>query len=186
MRGLVKSAHLAFTRTPRSATGLVHASGTRRAKAVAYRPWLAGSRCGDASPGRRNRRPRVPAGSGDESVHSRARIDGSKGVPARRIRLQKSSSEAEVQTSAISRWQRGAWTGIQPACLCKEAGGCKGIVKRRRGGQAAAPGKARAGRPRGRRGARVLDRWKALQAVPPARSFTRAGGKRPRRPQERR
>jgi hypothetical protein len=36
-----------------------------------------------------------------ESLHSRARVDSSKGVPARRLRLQKSANDVEASTSAL-------------------------------------------------------------------------------------
>jgi hypothetical protein len=69
-----KSARLAFTRTLRPATCLVHASGTRRTRVVACRSWLAGPRCGNAST-----RPTQPAsvGAGEQRGESPTRVRGS-------------------------------------------------------------------------------------------------------------
>jgi len=74
---------------------------------------LAGLRCGDALV-----RPTQPASldAGEQwgaSSHSRARNDGSQGVPACRIRLQKSTNDAEASRGAL-RWQGSARTGAQP------------------------------------------------------------------------
>jgi len=76
-----------------------------------------------------------------------------------------------------SRWQRGAWTGTQLSRSPQGvSGGCKGVDNRHRGGQAAEPGKARAGRSRGRCGAKVFARRKASQVVHRhARSRERVG-----------
>jgi len=66
----------------------------------------------------------------------------------------------------VSRWLRGAWTGTQLSRSPKGgSGGCKSVDNRHRGGQAAEPGKARAGRLRGRCGAEVFVRRKASQIV---------------------
>jgi len=66
----------------------------------------------------------------------------------------------------VSRWLRGAWTGTQlsrsPQGVTRE---CKGVDNQHRGGQAAELGKARAGRSRGRCGAKVFVRQKASQVV---------------------
>jgi hypothetical protein len=56
-------------------------------------------------------------------------------------------------------------------------GSFKGVDDRHRGGQAAEPGEARAGRSKGRRGAEVFARWKALSDRLFVRSFTRADGR---------
>jgi len=88
-RDIVKSARLAFARVFRPVTCFFRASGTRRAKAGACGSRFAGPRCGNA-----------PAAANATGIgwcrrvagrkpHSRAKIDGSSGVPVRRIRLQK-------------------------------------------------------------------------------------------------
>jgi hypothetical protein len=183
LRDLIKSAQLSL-RSSASIRDLTPSTKVERdvRKPARVRSRLAGSWCGDASKGLRNRHLFVPASSGAQAFHSRARIDSSSGVPARRIRLQKSSCEAEGPDKRASRWQRGAWTGAQT----REDPQGSARAQRRREPAPRWPsrgvGKAQAGRSKGRRGARVLDRWKALQAVPPARSFTRVGRRRPRRP----
>lgn len=69
--------------------------------------------------------------------HSRARVERSSGVPARRIRLQKSASDAEAPRSALPRWQRGC-VHESPACTDpKGSAQVKGVDDRCRGGQAA-------------------------------------------------
>jgi len=77
-----------------------------------------------------------------------------------------------------SRWQRGAWTGTQPSRYPQGfSRGFKGVDNRHRGGQAVEPGKARAGRSRGRCGAKVFARRKASQVVHRhVRSRGRVGG----------
>jgi len=61
---IVQDRASAFARAPRPTVCPVHASGTRRAKAGANRPWLAGSQCGNAPWNQRNRHRLVPASSG--------------------------------------------------------------------------------------------------------------------------
>jgi hypothetical protein len=66
----------------------------------------------------------------------------------------------------VSRWLRGAWTGTQLSRSPQGVTGeCKGVDNQHRGGQAAELGKARAGRSRGRCGAKVFVRRKASQVV---------------------
>jgi len=82
-----------------------------------------------------------------------------------------------------SRWLRGAWTGTQLSRSPQGvSGGFKGVDNRHRGGQAAEPGKARAGRLRGRCGAMVLRQTEGIPGRSSARSFTRTGRRRSRRP----
>lgn len=185
MRGLVKSAQLAFARTLRSAAGLVHESGMRRAKAVVCRTWLAGLRCGDAPCGRRNRRPR---GAGEQWGRKRSlacedrRLEG---VPARRISVAEVVERGRGPDKRDLPLATGRVDG-DPTHLLSQEG--RRAQRRREPGPwwpSRGAGKARAGRSKERRGARVPDRWKAPRAAPPARSFTRADWKRPRRPQER-
>jgi len=97
-RASSKSAQLAFTRALRSTICPVHASGTRRAQAVACRSWLAGFRCGNASRGQRNRHPLVPASSGAKAslaCEDRTLV----GCARASFQLQKSASDAEAQRS---------------------------------------------------------------------------------------
>jgi len=92
---------LTFARVLRPVTCFFRASGTRRAKAGACKSRLAGPRCGNA-----------PAAANATGIgwcrrvagrkpHSRARIDGSSGVPVRQNRLQKSANGVEVQRSVL-------------------------------------------------------------------------------------
>jgi len=159
------------------------ASGTRRAKAGACKSRLAGPRCGNA-----------PAAANATGIgwcrrvagrkpHSRARIDGSSGVPVRQNRLQKSANGVEVQRSVLpagcgARGQEPSSHGLRK----ESRGGFKGVDNRHRGGQAAEPGKARAGRLRGRCGAKVLRQTEGIPGRSSARSFTRTGRRRSRRP----
>jgi len=74
-------------------------SGTRRAKAVACRPWLAGPRCGNASEGPTQP---APVGAGEQRGESLTRVRGSiarRVCPRVESRLQKSASFAEAQRS---------------------------------------------------------------------------------------
>jgi len=79
--------------------------------------------------------------------------------------------------------KRDVWTGTRvPETLPQEAElGFKGVDDRHRGGQAAMPGETRAGRSKGRRGAEVFARWKALPIDSLVGSFTRVGWRRSRR-----
>lgn len=96
--------------------------------------------------------------------HSRARIDGSQGVPARRYRLQKSASDAETQEKR-GRWQRARERGSSPngsertrsSGRSSTAGGAVATPRRRF--------QAGAGRSRERRGAKVLARRKVPRVV---------------------
>ncbi len=109
---LVKSARFAFARELRPVSCPVHASGTRRAQAGVCSSRFAGPPCGNA-------RRANATGIGwcrrvaGRKLHSRARIDGSSGVPVRQSRLQKSANDAEVQRSVLTRWQRDTWTGTR-------------------------------------------------------------------------
>jgi len=102
---------------------LLRASGTRRAKAGTCGSRLAGRRCGNA-----------PAAANATGIgwcrrvagrkpHSRARIDGSSGVPVRRIRLQKSANVVEVQRSVSSAGCGARGQGPSSRGLRKEARG---------------------------------------------------------------
>jgi len=116
-------------------------------------------------------------------LHSRAKIDGSTGVPVRQLRLQKSANDAEVQRSVPTRWQRDTWTGTRtPRFSARSPQGFKSVGRQHRGGQAAELEQAGAGRSKERCGAKVFARWKAPRVVSMAVSFTRAVGGRPRRP----
>jgi hypothetical protein len=117
-----KSAQLAFTRALRSAICPVHASGTRRAQAVACRSWLAGFLMRQ-----RIARPTQPAsvGAGEQRGESLTRVRGSN---ARRV-CPRVVSVAEVgerrrgPEKRESRWQRAAWTGARPTRIRKAPGG---------------------------------------------------------------
>lgn len=80
---------------------LLRASGTRRAKAGACGSRLAGPRCGNASEAANATGIGWCRRVAGRKLHSRVRIDGSSGVLARRIRLQKSANNVEVQRSVI-------------------------------------------------------------------------------------
>jgi hypothetical protein len=114
---------LTFARVFRPVTCFFRASGTRRAKAGACKSRLAGPRCGNA-----------PAAANATGIgwcrrvagrkpHSRARIDGSSGVPVRRIRLQKSANVVEVQRSVSSAGCGARGQGPSSHGLRKEARG---------------------------------------------------------------
>lgn len=99
-REIVEHRAYVLARAPRPTVCLVHASGTRRAKAGAYRPWLAGS--GAAThPG--NQRSLASVGAGEQRGESPTRVRRSN---ARRVCpcvdewLQKSASNAEAHRSA--------------------------------------------------------------------------------------
>jgi hypothetical protein len=98
-RDLVKSVRLAFARVFRPVTCSFRASGTRRAKAGACKSRFAGPRCGNASAAANATGIGWCQRVAGRKPHSRARIDGSSGVLARRIRLQKSANDVEVQRS---------------------------------------------------------------------------------------
>jgi hypothetical protein len=90
-------------------------------------------------------------------------------------RLQKSASDDEAERSAIPGGNGMTWTAAQLSRdLQRTRGLCKGVGSEQRGGQAAGFVKIGAGRPRGRCGAKVLDRWKAPRIVFRFASFTRA------------
>jgi hypothetical protein len=79
--------------------------------------------------------------------------------------LQKSANDAQVQRNAIP-LANGRVDGDQASeKVRKDPSGIKGVDDRHRGGQAAEPGEARAGRSKGRRGAEVFVRWKAPPVV---------------------
>jgi len=48
-------------------------------------------------------------------LHSRARVDSSKGVPARRIQVAEVGKRRRGSKKRDSRWQRGTWTGARPS-----------------------------------------------------------------------
>jgi len=123
--------------------------------------------------------PTQPAsvGAGVKRSESSTRVRGlaaRSGVPARRLRLQKSTNDAEAQRSANPAGKRVAWTGAQVRTLRKDGPGFKSVVDPSRGGQAAAREGARAGRSKERCGAEVFGRWKAPRVVWLGRPFTRA------------
>jgi len=139
-----KERALTFARTPRPAASLAHASGARRAKAGARGLRLAGPRRGNAV-----ERPTQPASvdAGEqwgESSHSRARFDGSQGVPTRRIRLQKSANDTEAPRSAIPQ-ATGRADGPMPPRAREGPRRFKGLDNQRHGGQAEALGRSEPG-----------------------------------------
>jgi hypothetical protein len=102
---------------------LLRASGIRRAKAGVCGWRLAGPRCGN-----------TPAAANATGIgwcrrvagrkpHSRARIDGSSGVPVRRIRLQKSANVVEVQRSVLPVGNGARGQGPSSRGLRKESRG---------------------------------------------------------------
>jgi len=129
---------------------------------------FAGLRCGDASWTN-------ATGIGwcrrvaERKLHSRARIERSLGVPARRFQVAEVGKRHRGSEKRVSRWQRGAWTGTWLSRVRKDPGGRKGVESRNRGGQAARPGNSGAGRSKGRRGAKVLARWKVSRITRSAR-----------------
>jgi len=114
--------------------------------------------------------------------HSRARDDSSTGC------ARASTSVAEVDERRQGPEKRDPdgkrACGRGPGSRRAPQGanrGINGVDDRHRGGQAAEPGEARAGRSKGRCGAEVFVRRKALQVAIWAGSFTRVGLGRPRR-----
>ena len=136
---------------------------------------LAGSRCGNA-PLKPTQpafpfRGRVPALRW--KPHWRARIHGSQGVSARRIRLQKSANDAEVQRST-SPWQRGVWTGTQSPWRSQEV---HGVAKASTTGTVVAKPRRRVGPSRMPEMASRGGGLRQMEVIPGRlsdRSFTRA------------
>jgi hypothetical protein len=114
--------------------------------------------------------------------HSRARVERSQGVPARRFRLQKSASGAWVQRSVSPVGSGARGRGPQlPTYPARGGEGERGDERRDHGGQAVSPGKSGAGRSRGRCGATVLARWKTFRIAHQLATVTRASWRRSRR-----
>jgi ATP-dependent Lhr-like helicase len=122
---------------------------------VSCRWWLAGPRCGNASKGQRNRHRLVPARSGARAplACEGRRLAGCARASYRGCRSRQASSRLR---EARTRWQRDSWTGAWPA-------GPKGHVGEKASATCPAVAmtadqvKARAGRSKERRGAKVLD-----------------------------
>ncbi len=144
-------------------------------KAGASGSRLAGPRCGNApqrptQPGigwcQASSGAKAPLACEDRQLEGRARTS---------TRLQKSASDDRGREKRVPRWQREHVDG-GPALAGsqKDSRGCKGVGSGKRGGQATGLAKSGAGRPRGRCGAKVLDRWKAPWIVQRFASFTRA------------
>jgi len=102
---------------------LLRASGTRRAKAGVCGWRLAGPRCGNASAAANATGIGWCQRVARRKPHSRARIDGSSGVPVRRIRLQKSANVVEVQRSVSPAGCGARGQGPSSHGLRKEARG---------------------------------------------------------------
>jgi hypothetical protein len=102
---------------------LFRASGTRRAKAGACKSRLAGPRCGNASAAANATGIGWCQRVAGRKPHSRARIDGSSGVPVRRIRLQKSANVVEVQRSVLPVGNGARGQGPSSRGLRKESRG---------------------------------------------------------------
>jgi hypothetical protein len=154
----------------------VHASGTRRVKAGACSARLAGLRRGNAVDGQRNWHRLVPASSGAKASlaceeERLERVCPRVEYGCRSRRTTPRSREARPAGKRATRTGIGAHGNLRKG----GSGSCKGVDGRYRGGQAAAPIEARAGRLKGRRGAEVFERWKAPQVKFRVGSFTRAG-----------
>ena len=109
-------------------------------------------------------------------LHSRARIERSSGVPARRYQVAEVGKRRRGPEKRVSRWQRGAWTG---SLASERSARARGGEKASRTGIAVAKprsqGKSGAGRSKGRCGAKVLARWKASRVTRPARIVHASG-----------
>jgi len=130
--------------------------------------------------------PTQPAsvGAGEQRGESptRVRRSNARWVCSRVVsRLQKSASEAWVQRSVSPVGSGARGRGPNPRRFERAGEGERGGENRGRGGQATNPGKSGAGRSRGRRGAKVLARWKASRIARRPASFTRTGWRRSRR-----
>jgi hypothetical protein len=115
--------------------------------------------------------------------HSRARISGSKGVPARRERLQKSASGAEAQRSVFPAGNGTTWTGAQLSRDLKRTRG--GAKASRAGATVAKPRSLRSPEPGARKGVagqRSSIDGRHLGSSLPAGSVTRSGWGRSWRP----
>jgi hypothetical protein len=160
----------------------VHASGTRRA--TSRRVWLAVRRPSvrRRTWGQRNRHRLVPASS------------GAKAPLACEDRQLVGCARASITVAEVGERRRGPEKRDSPSATGHVDGdqsprvsarilrGPKSVGRQHRGGQAVELEQAGAGRPKGRRGAKVFARWKAPRVVSPSVSFTRADRRRPRRP----
>jgi hypothetical protein len=147
-----------------------------------YGSRLAGHRGGNASTGQRNRHRLVPASSGAKAPlacegRTLVRVCPRVVSGCRSRQATPGSREACLPLAA------GRVDGdLASGRLARVPGGERGGEIWNHGGQAVSPAKSRAGRPRGRCGARVLARWKASRVVHELASFTRSGQGRSRRP----
>jgi hypothetical protein len=168
---------VAFARAPRPTVCLVHASGTRRAKSRRVR------NVARRSPVRQRTAETDATGIGwcrrvaGRKPHSRARVERSSGVPARRLTVAEVGKLRRGSEKRASRWQRGAWTGAWLSTARKSRRGRKGVDRQQRGGQVAVQTKSEAGRSKGRCGATVLARWKTPRVIAAAH-LVHAGARR--------
>jgi len=175
-REIVEDRAYVLARGPRPTVCLVHASGTRRAKARAYRPWLAGSRCGNA-PG--NQRSWTSVGASEQRGESPTRVRGSN---ARRVCprvdewLQKSASNAEAQRSATpaGNGARGRGPGLRG--LERAGGGEKASIVRVAVAKPLGRRSPKPGVRKGVAGQRSLFDGRHLGSLRQRASFTRARG----------
>jgi len=176
-RQFVQERALAFAQVLRPTVCLVHASGTRRAKSRRVR------NVARRSPVRQRITETDATGIGwcrrvaGRKPHSRARVERSSGVPARRFTVAEVGKLRRGSEKRASRWQRGAWTGAWLSTARKGRRGWKGVDRQRGGGQATTETKSEAGRSRGRCGATVLARWKTPR-VTAAAHLVHAGARR--------
>jgi hypothetical protein len=168
-------ANQAFARAPRPVIRLVRASGARRSESrrerIAARRSPVWRRTGEADATWHRLVP------GEQRSESPTRV---RGLAARRAcpyvetvaeigerRPRPREARYPLATGHVDGGP--ALAGSQ-----KDPRGCKGVGSEQRGGQAAGLVKIGAGRPRGRCGAKILDRWKAPRIVFRFASFTRA------------
>jgi len=172
----------AFARELRPVSCPVHASGTRRASSRCVQLAVRRPPVRQRTSGQRNRHRLVPASS------------GAKAPLACEDRRLVGCARASIQVAEVGERRRGPEKRAYPLAAGHVDGdptlegsariprGRKSVGRQHRGGQAAELEQAGAGRSKGRCGAKVFARWKAPRVICSSVSFTRADGRRPRRP----
>jgi len=143
-------------------------------KADACRSRFAGLSRGNARVGQRNHHLFGGGSSGAKASLACEESTARRVCPRIEIRLQKSANDTEVQRSALPRQRRRVDGNPGFRSFARMASGSKGVDNRYRGGKATAPGKARAGCPKGHRRGEGL---RKMEGIPGRHSgsFVHAG-----------